>query len=118
MRLFAQIPRRSTLRWGVAVLFLVPSIAFAQLQTTVVPTLPGLPELEKDPHDPDAIYCRPPQLQTDSRLLGPKVCRTNRQWDGLHARGLDISADGKSTVASEKYRTLQGGACRSQQYGC
>ena len=43
---------------------------------------------------------------------------TNRQWDGLHAQGLDISADGKSTVSSEKYRTLHKGPCNTQQSSC
>ena len=104
--------------FSAAVLFLVPSLALAQLQTTVTPTLPSLAEQDKDPHDPDATYCRPPQRQSDSRLPGPRVCMTNRQWDKLHAQGLDISADGKGTVGSEKYRTLQTGGCRSQQVNC
>jgi hypothetical protein len=72
----------------------------------------------KSPNDPDATYCRRPQPQTDSRLMGPRVCMTNRQWDALHAQGLDIGADGKSTVASEKYRTLHGGPCHTQQDSC
>jgi hypothetical protein len=103
--------------WGAVCIFL-PSIAWAQLQTTVVPTLPALPQMEKDPDDPDATYCRPPQSQTDSRLPGPKVCKTNRQWTALHAQGLDISADGKSIVESEKYRSLHAGACHNQEPGC
>ena len=99
---------------------LVPALApaFAQVQTTLQPALPGLPEVEKSPDDPDATYCRPPQKQTDSRLLGPRVCMTNRKWDALHAQGLDISADGKNTVESEKYRTLHNGPCHTQQDNC
>ena len=97
--------RRSTL-WGAVCILLLPWPALALLHTTISPALPSLGDVEKDPNDPDATYCRPPQRQTDSRLLGPKVCMTNRQWDALHNQGLDISADGKSTVASEKYRTL------------
>jgi hypothetical protein len=112
------IRRRPTLLWGAAMLLLLPVQASAQLQTTVVPTLPSLAEQDKDPHDPDATYCRPPQRQSDSRLLGPRVCMTNKRWDDLHAQGLDISADGKGTVASEKYRTLQTGGCRAQQVNC
>ena len=73
---------------------------------------------EKSAVDLDATYCRPPQHQSDSRLLGPKVCMTNRQWDALHAQGLDISADGKGTVASEKYRSLHSGPCHTQQDSC
>ena len=97
--------RRFTL-WGAVCILLFPRPALAQLHTTISPALPSLGDVEKDPNDPDATYCRPPQRQTDSRLLGPKVCMTNRKWDALHNQGLDISADGKNTVASEKYRTL------------
>jgi hypothetical protein len=118
MPLFWLTGRRFTLLWGAVLFLLLPVPVWAQLQTTVVPTLPSLPQVEKDASDPDATYCRPPQRQSDSRLLGPRVCMTNKQWDDLHAQGLDMSADGKGAVASEKYRTLQGGACRSQQYSC
>ncbi len=100
------------------VLILLPSFALAQVQTTVVPTSPTLPQVEKSPDDPDATYCRAPERQTDSRLLGPKVCMTNRQWDALHAQGLDISSDGRGTVTSEKYRTLHNGPCHTQQDSC
>jgi len=47
----------------------------------------------------EAIYCRPPQDQTDSRLKGPKVCLTVGKWKELRAQGLDVSADGSSIVA-------------------
>lgn len=99
--------RRSTL-WGAACIFACFGPAAAQLQTTLNPALPSLGDVEKDPGDPDATYCRPPQIQPGSRLAGPKVCLSNRQWDRLHKEGMDISADGKNTVPSEKYRTLQG----------
>jgi hypothetical protein len=100
--------RRSTL-WGAVCILLLPLPVRAQLQTTVSPALPSLGEVEKDPDDPDAIYCRPPQAQANSRMPGPKVCLTNRQWDTLHNQGLDISADGKNTIPSEKYRTFHSG---------
>lgn len=87
---------------------MLSSVAAAQVTSVIVPTLPSLGDEGKDPHDPDAIYCRPPQAQSDSRLAGPKTCRTNRTWDELHAQGLDIGADGKSVVASEKYRSTHG----------
>jgi len=109
MRLFGHILRRSAL-WGAACFLLLPPSAMAQLRTTVVPVLPALPQDEKGPDDPEAITCRPPQAQSDSRMLGPKVCMTNRKWDALHAKGLDIGADGKSIVGSEKYRTLHNGS--------
>jgi hypothetical protein len=85
-----------------------PLSAAAQVQTTITPTLPSLGTVDKDPNDPDATYCRPPQAQTDSRLAGPTTCRTNRVWNELHAQGLDIGPDGQSVVASEKYRRLHG----------
>ena len=90
----------------VLLLVLLSSPVLAQATSVIVPTLPSLGEVDKDAKDPDAIYCRPPQDLTDSRLMGPKTCRTNRTWDELHAKGLDIGADGKSVVASEKYRSL------------
>jgi hypothetical protein len=109
--------RRSTL-WGAVCILMAAAPAWAQVQTTLTPSVPNLPQAEKSPDDPDATYCRPPQKQTDSRLLGPRVCMTNRQWDALHGQGLDISADGKTTVASEKYRTLHNGPCHTQQDSC
>jgi hypothetical protein len=81
------------------------SAAWAQLQMTIKPSLPGLPSDDKAE---EAIYCRPPLPQSDSRLPGPKTCLPQREWDRLHAEGLDVGADGKSSVASEKYRTLRG----------
>ena len=106
-----------TRRWhpilrGALCFLLLPVPTLAQISTTVSPALPSLGDTEKNSSDPDTIYCRPPQHQTDSRLLGPKVCLPNRQWEKLHAQGLDISADGKHTVASEKYNSLNLGACR------
>jgi len=106
--------RRSTL-WGAVCIFALAMPAGAQVQTTVTSATPSL---SQSPDDPDAIYCRPPQRQSDSRLPGPQVCKTNRQWAALHAQGLDISADGKSTVESEKYRTLQKGPCHTLQDNC
>lgn len=66
----------------------------AQLQTTLDTSLPKLPS----PDDPEATYCRPPQQLPDSRLLGPRVCMTNRQWAVIHSQGLEMSADGRNTI--------------------
>jgi hypothetical protein len=83
---------------------LLASPGWAQLHTTISPALPSLntgdaaQAGDKSPASAEAIYCRPPQDQTDSRLKGPKVCLTVRKWKELHAQGLDVSADGKSTV--------------------
>ena len=89
----------------VMALMVLAAPAWAQLHMTVKPSLPSLPGDEKTD---EKIYCRPPMPQTDSRLLGPKTCLPQREWDRLHAEGLDVGADGKSVVESEKYRTLQG----------
>ena len=93
---------------GLLAMMAMLSPAFAQVTSVIVPTLPSLGAEDKSGKDPDAIYCRPPLDQTDSRLPGPKTCRTNRTWDELHAQGLDIGPDGKSVVASEKYRNVRG----------
>ena len=87
---------------------LLASPAAAQVTSVIVPSLPSLGDQGKDSKDADVIYCRPPQAQSDSRLYGPKTCRTNREWDRLHAQGLDIGADGQSVVQSEKYRSTRG----------
>jgi hypothetical protein len=104
---FAHTLRRSILLWGAVCVFALP--VFAQTPPTAhftvkMPDLPGEAAVDADT---SAIVCRPPQPQSDSRLLGPKVCRTQRQWDELHSQGLDIGADGKSIVASEKVRSLR-----------
>ena len=38
---------------------------------------------------------------------------TNKQWDALHAQGMDISADGKGLVRTdyEKQKTLVASSC-------
>ena len=63
--------------------------AVAQNQTTVSGAMPSL-----GADDPDATYCRPPQHRTDSQLMGPKVCMTNREWADLRANGFEIGPDG------------------------
>jgi hypothetical protein len=111
-------PRHSIAWFGAVCLLVLASPAAAQLQTTVVPTLPSLPADASPAQDDSPMVCRAPQQQTDSRLPGPKVCRTQRQWDDLHARGLDISADGRSTVETDKYRAAHRGSCNTSQDSC
>ena len=53
---------------------------------------------DKSPTGAEAIYCRPPQDVTGSRVKGPKVCLTVGRWKELHGQGLDVSADGSSIV--------------------
>jgi hypothetical protein len=99
--------RRSTL-WGAVCVLLLPLVARAQPLATVVKPNLSLPASTEDTarQDTSPMVCREPQRQSDSRLLGPRVCRTQKQWDDLHAQGLDITADGKGVAASEKYRSL------------
>ena len=77
--------------------------------TLVVPalTLPGQQE------DADKVVCRRPQELPGKRLYGPEVCKPQRQWDELHAQGLDIAPDGQSVVESEKYRTIHCNSTRT-----
>jgi len=48
--------------------------------------------------DPDGITCRSPEALPGSRLPGPKVCQTNRQWASLRARHEDITPDGQGII--------------------
>jgi hypothetical protein len=43
---------------------------------------------------------------------------TNQQWADLKKKGLDVSSDGRGTVASEKERTLNRPACNGGNDGC
>ena len=52
--------------------------------------------------DPDATTCRPPMALESSRMLGPKVCKTNSQWALLRKNGQDISADGSQIIPDPK----------------
>jgi hypothetical protein len=74
----------------------LPSLALAQAQTSATSTGAGA-------SGDDAIYCRPPQQRTDSRMMGPKVCMPLGKWKELRAKGLDVSADGQS------YQQIQNG---------
>jgi hypothetical protein len=48
--------------------------------------------------DPDAVTCRSPEALPGSRLPGPQVCQTNRQWASLRARHEDITPDGQGII--------------------
>ena len=72
----------------------------------------GQPEADTSP-----MVCRKGLDQTDTRLAGPRVCKSQKQWDALHAQGLDIGPDGRSVIALEKYRAVHPAACGSTA-GC
>ncbi len=63
--------------------------------------------------DPNAISCRAPQKLTGSRMLGPEVCKLNAVWAQYAKDGMDVSADGRFDVPSEKQRSINPRACRS-----
>ena len=48
--------------------------------------------------DPDGVTCRVPEALHGSRLPGPRICQTNRQWANLRARHEDITPDGESII--------------------
>jgi len=109
-------PRRFILYLSlmIATPYLSAISAQAQVQTTVTPSLPTLPDDDKPPRDDSPVICRPGQHQSGSRLLTPPVCKTRRQWDDLHARGLELYDDGKSTYhTSQKYGSEDMRVCRN-----
>lgn len=63
--------------------------------------------------DPAAVSCRAPQKLAESRMRGPQVCKTNAVWAQYAKDGMDVSADGRFDVPSEKQRSLTPRACRS-----
>jgi hypothetical protein len=98
---------KSILLIGAAVLF--PVLAQARDNTQVsFPTGEG---------EPLAITCRAPQKLPDSRLFGPKVCKTNAEWAQYRKDGMDVSADGVRDVPSEKWRSLNTTGCRENPPG-
>jgi len=52
------------------------------------------PDGRPAPGSEDSVYCRPAQPRADSRLPGPKICKTIREWNALHAAGYDVDANG------------------------
>jgi hypothetical protein len=76
----------------------LPSLALAQTQTGATPpnSTGGETAAHAGASGDEAIYCRPPEQLTDSRMKGPKVCMPLGKWKELRAKGLDVSADGRS----------------------
>lgn len=90
----------------------VPAMAQAQKQDQpvihmVVPLPAALPEPEAKPE----MICREPGTQSGSKIVGRKVCKTAKEWNALHARGLDAGADGKTRPLSSTTNPL---ACGSR----
>jgi hypothetical protein len=73
--------------------------------------LPRSADMPTGEGDPDAISCRKPQQVEGTHLLGPEVCKRNRDWAKLTKNGQNISADGSRIVAGEKQRTYHPQVC-------
>ncbi|MBA2590202.1 MAG: hypothetical protein H0U98_16440 [Alphaproteobacteria bacterium] len=73
--------------------------------------LPRSADMPTGEGDPDAISCRAPQQVEGSHLMGPEVCKRNREWAKLTKNGQNISADGTRIVAGEKQRTYHPQVC-------
>ena len=73
--------------------------------------LPRSADMPTGEGDPDAISCRTPQQLAGSRLMGPEICKRNREWAKLYKRGDTISPDGGKIVMGEKQRTYNPQVC-------
>jgi hypothetical protein len=78
---------------------------------------PAYSNLPSGEGDPLAITCRPPQRLPDSRLNGPEVCKTNAVWARYRKDGMEVAADGKRDVPSEKWRSINPQSCRPSTMG-
>jgi hypothetical protein len=102
-----QRPHKAVTRPPVARLLYRNALTAPSIETNIpIIIVPALPDLAPPaPQVPaqmnvseSAPVCRPPQPLPDSRLMGPKVCMPQKQWDQLKARGLLLLPDGR-TVA-------------------
>ena len=87
---------------------------------TALMALLALPALAQTPDgsgDPLAISCRAPQQLPESRLYGPRICKTNAQWAQYRHDGMDVAADGTHDVVSEKWRSVNPQACNNGPLG-
>jgi len=56
--------------------------------------------------------CRLPQQLPQSRMMGPKVCMPQREWDQIAAQGLQLMPDGRTLAAAyEKAHSLTAHTC-------
>ncbi len=93
-----------------------PATSSPTASENVVVTDTRLPRSADQPTgkgDPDVISCRSPQQLPGSRLMGPEICKRNREWATLTDRGENISPDGKKILEGEKHRTLAPDHCFS-----
>jgi hypothetical protein len=76
--------------------------------------LPRSADMPTGAGDPDAISCRAPQQLPGSRLMGPEICKRNRDWAKLYKDGQNLSPDGTQIVKGERERTFNVQACTTQ----
>jgi hypothetical protein len=72
------------------------------------PTVQGTPAGEGNRRE---FTCRAPQQLTDSRVLGPKICRRNGTWAALRRMGKDISPDGRTIIDLNAMPSINPAAC-------
>ena len=65
-----------------------------------------------------ALGWGPPRpVHPRARLQGPAVSKTNREWARYRKDGMEVAADGRHDVPSEKWRSINPGACRPGTMG-
>jgi hypothetical protein len=57
----------------------------------------------------DHITCRAPQAVTGSRLRGPRICLTNREWAQMNQKGQILASDGSVEDVSASRKCTTGG---------
>ena len=81
-------------------------------QVTVTDTrLPRFDDQPTGKGDPDAIACRKAQPLPGQHIMGPEICKRNREWARLFDRGESVSPDGKKILEGEKQRTFAPDHC-------
>jgi ElaB/YqjD/DUF883 family membrane-anchored ribosome-binding protein len=91
-----------------------PAAASPPASESVVVTDVRLPRFDDQPTgagDPDAIACRKAQPLPGQHLMGPEICKRNREWARLFQRGENVSPDGKTILEGEKQRTFAPDHC-------
>jgi len=78
--------------------------------------LPRSADMPTGAGNPGAISCRIPQQLPGSRMMGPEICKRNRDWAKLFKEGRSVSADGKQIVEAEKARTFNPQTCLTKTF--
>jgi hypothetical protein len=82
-----------------------PAAPVAETAATPVTVMDGEPDGRGEA---DHITCRAPQVLTGSRLRGPRICRTNREWAQMTRNGRMFAPDGSVETAASR-RCIAGG---------